>query len=645
MELNDREILHQMLANKAKINDELNAHYSSIRAIEEKLREMRGPQLQYFRQRIADVDTKIEAKRAKIEADEKAAAIKAKEQSQDDFMREIAEEIKSLVGDWSTLKKARDYQHQDVLMTYAAFKNGKNGFLNADDMGAGKTMIAIICMRILSAHIQKTEGRFPNMLWLTKKSLIGEPGITGPTQAEIKKWWPELKVFTPKDAKKLAEREWSLEIYEMMDGLYMANYEFVRSTPKVFNYKWDFVIIDEVHKLKGGANPSGPTDIWKACKDLLIHTKFNLMLTGTPMVNSPDEMWSYLHIFSPERFPSLKQFRKDFCDYKFMAGEWKLEVNPIKILENALRGQMVRRSREEFGIQLPKMDYQVIEMGMLPAQRELYRQMKEQFFVWLDSQNTDSINATVIIAQLMRLRQIALWPPSIKVERVTSKSNPLVELMNPTELKAELIEAGMPDDYVAIEKSVAVFEGIKIDEAMDRIEMVTSIPNPQSTDDNPVTEQIVVFCTMNEPLREIQRRCDARNITCEVISGQSTSREKGRNLETEFQEGKIQVLCLNSAMGEGLNLQKNPEYWIGGASFGILLDKWWSPARNNQCIGRIHRQGSDIPVTFWEFQIPHSVDIFIDGLNAEKEAKFGSIMESDVIRPKDEWKRYLKEIL
>jgi SNF2 family DNA or RNA helicase len=94
-------------------------------------------------------------------------------------------------------------------------------------------------------------------------------------------------------------------------------------------------------------------------------------------------------------------------------------------------------------------------------------------------------------------------------------------------------------------------------------------------------------------------------------------------------------------MGEGLNLQKNPEHWPGGASYGIFLDLWWSPARNEQCIKRIHRQGSNIPVFIYELQNVPSVDQFIKAKNEEKNEQFNSIMESKEIRPASEWKKIL----
>ena len=88
---------------------------------------------------------------------------------------------------------------------------------------------------------------------------------------------------------------------------------------------------------------------------------------------------------------------------------------------------------------------------------------------------------------------------------------------------------------------------------------------------------------------------------------------------------------------EGLNLQKNPDFWPGGASYAIMMDLWWSPARNEQAEARIHRQGANEPVTVYILQNNDSVDAFIAMLLEEKSRIFSQIMEADELRPVTDW--------
>src|SRR3546814_7024934 len=42
---------------------------------------------------------------------------------------------------------------------------------------------------------------------------------------------------------------------------------------------------------------------------------FQIYLSGTPMQNAPEEMWSYLHMFDPEMFPNVRDFQHRFTTW------------------------------------------------------------------------------------------------------------------------------------------------------------------------------------------------------------------------------------------------------------------------------------------------------------------------------------------
>lgn len=531
-------------------------------------------------------------------------ALKAK-QDADAIFQETADLVKNIVSEFEAWNAAHPYQVEDVISAVHAYLTGKGGFLNANDLGLGKTYESIVTLYIISEIHKRSTGKKPNILWLTKTSILK----TGGTINEFKRWWPDFKIVPVSGSDAKAKRAFTFELVSMMNAAVITNYETVRTTPELHAIHWDFVVMDEVHKLKGGANSNGPTAIWEAVKNLCGTVKFTMMLSGTPMVNKPQEMWSYLHIFNPQRFPSLKDFENAFCEYKNFAGEFQLAVNPAKILQNALKGQMIRRRRDEVGLQLPELTRTDVLVEHTPLQAEAYQAMREQFFIWLDEQAGQAITATAIIAQLTRLRQINVWPAGIKLK----------------------------DGEGNVINTLDIRESGKIDECMDIIE------NAQ--------DQVVVFSTFNEPFVEIAKRCEkilrpdgsGVGLTCKVISGETSKQLDG--LEKEFQDGKIDVLCINSSMGEGLNLQKNPNVWKGGASIAVFLDLWWNPARNDQCEGRIHRQGAHQPVTIYRLFVERTIDYFVLDKVESKRAQFDSIMESDEIRPSSDWKDYLEGMI
>jgi SNF2 family DNA or RNA helicase len=317
------------------------------------------------------------------------------------------------------------------------------------------------------------------------------------------------------------------------------------------------------------------------------------------MVNRVAELWAYLHIFDPNKFDNLRKFERAFNIYQEMGGK----VQTGKILDLCLKDRMVHRNRNEVGLQLPELTIEIRDLEYNEQQQEVADQMKKQFYIWLDEQQEAALTATAIIAQLLRLRQISVWP---------------------------VFQQTRTDDYGnELVVKVDVQDSCKIDEAMDIIEEAN--------------DQVVLFCNFNEPLAEIQRRCRSLNLRCEVISG-ATSRTMDQ-MEVGFQQGEIDVLCINSSMGEGLNLQKNPDQWPGGAAIGIHLDRWWNPARDTQCNGRIHRQGANIPVTIYMLHTPGSVDDFVAALSDEKAELFEGIMSDSRIRPAFQWKEEIKKLM
>jgi SNF2 family DNA or RNA helicase len=271
-----------------------------------------------------------------------------------------------------------------------------------------------------------------------------------------------------------------------------------------------------------------------------------------------------------------------------------------------LKGQTIRRRRDEVKIQLPDLTREFIYLEMNDEQSRLYTQMRDKFYVWLNEQaeNKKALTATAIIAQLTRLRQINTWGGGIKIKDAETGTF----------------------EYLDCQDSV------KVDEAFDRCQQLIESG-----------EQVVTFSAQfNGPLYELNRRLIEAGYKSAVITGEETQSGMTSKLEEDFQQKKLDVLCINMATGsEGLNLQKNPERWPGGASYAILFDLWYSPARNEQAEARIHRQGATDPVTIYILQCNDSVDAFIAGILKEKSGTFAAIMESDAIRPSTDWRDFM----
>ncbi len=524
---------------------------------------------------------------------------KAKKEAEAKIYERTAQIVREIVKDFENWSKLHVYQVEDVISIVHAYLNGERGMLNANEMGLGKTLETIVANYIITALFEREFARKPHILWLTKASILE----TNSTKNEIARWHPELKVIPISGSEKKEMREFLVKL--AYDGHWpiITNYETVRTTDNMKNLKWDIIIMDEVHKLKGGVNANGPTQIWEAVRDISRDSKFMQILSGTPIVNKAEEMWSYLHIFDPVTFNDPNKFRNQFSSLRSVAGELKVVVDTEKLLRLALKGRMIRRTAVEVGQELPELT-QIDQIGKHnPQQAAAYQQMRERFFVWLDETKAP-LTANAIIAQLTRLRQINVWPVFD------------FKITNPETGEEVKHRLDVPDSW-------------KIDEAMDIIFLAQ--------------DQVVIGSNFNTPMEEIKRRCTENGQRCEIID--STYKDKMGEYEADFQQGKIDVLCINLAMGEGLNLQKNPEMWPGGAAVGITLDRWWNSARNEQFMKRIHRQGATIPCFFYHLYVERSVDYFIKAIIEEKDMELKAIMDSKVVRPASEWKKYLGDLI
>lgn len=597
-----------------KLIDETSSHRDKVIEVEVKYQTKHheiSAKILALRAQLDSLHTKQyeECKKLRDKYDEDMARLNAlrKQKAEEEAnaaYEETAKLIKEICDDFAAWNMAREYQVEDVVRIVHQFLIGSTGVMNANEMSLGKTFESIIALYIIRILFEQKYGRKPTMLWLTKASIVE----TGGTKNEATRWDPTLKMFPLRGSDAKPVREMVFKMMGSGGSCVLTNYETLRTTPQARKVQWDLVVMDEVHKLKGGANANGATAIWSTVKDVVGTSKFIMMLTGTPLVNKVEEIWSYLHIFDPVVFPDARRFARQFSAFKDMSGKLQFSLQSERLLKDILKGRLIRRTAHEVGLQMPPVTYIDTVLPHNLEQGDIYQQMKKNFFVWLEGQDKP-LTAMALLAQLTRLRQINVLPVA------TFKSTD--EFGNETITKLDVRDSS------------------KLDEAVEII---------QQTDD-----QVIVFCTFNEPLNELAFRLQVEGLSSAVISSETTKSMSA--FEIGFQNKEIDVLLINSAMGEGMNLHKDIAKWTGGARAVIMLDRWWNPARNRQCIARAVRPETDQsvkerePVMVYNLYCDGSVDYFIQALIDEKAAQFDSITEAKELRPASEWRDMLKKLL
>lgn len=142
-------------------------------------------------------------------------------------------------------------------------------------------------------------------------------------------------------------------------------------------------IADEGHYL---CNPKSIRT--KAFKELCQGLSKVLILSGTPLVNRPAELWPLLNILRPSKWPNFYQYAHRFCNAKLMPwGRWDFRgaSNLPQLHKDLNRYVMVRRKKEEVLSQLPPKTTNIIPIEINNKQE--YNRAVKDFINWLKDKN------------------------------------------------------------------------------------------------------------------------------------------------------------------------------------------------------------------------------------------------------------------
>lgn len=251
-----------------------------------------------------------------------------------------------MIPDWSVLDRMKnpkgdplmEFQKEDIRQMVARRHN-----LNALDMGLGKTIEAITLIEVLKIR---------NVLIVVKAS------IKRGWKRKIDEWALTKRVIQIVD-KRTEHIEELAEIIIINYDLVIHSYIFAQLTQR----QWDLIICDEAHYLK---NKDAKRTKAILAKGGLAHCSTrSLMLTGTPVLNRPIELYPMLKTFAPlvlGKYNDYWKYAKRYCDAWQDGFTFNVTgASNIKELNEKLRQfYMIRRMTHEVEIQLPKKRYEMV---------------------------------------------------------------------------------------------------------------------------------------------------------------------------------------------------------------------------------------------------------------------------------------------
>ncbi|MCU4713817.1 MULTISPECIES: DEAD/DEAH box helicase [Bacillus cereus group] len=252
------------------------------------------------------------------------------------------------------------------------------GGILADDMGLGKTLQSIAFIDSVLTEIR--EKKLP-ILVVSPSSLVYN-------------WFSELKKFAPHiraviaDGNQAERRKILKDITEF--DVVITSYPLLRRDIRLYARPFHTLFLDEAQAFK---NPT--TQTARAVKTIQAEYRFGL--TGTPVENSLEELWSIFHVVFPELLPGRKEF-----------GDLRRED-----IAKRVKPFVLRRLKGDVLNELPEKIEHLQSSELLPDQKSLYAaylaKLREETLKHLDK-DTLRKNKIRILAGLTRLRQICCHP-------------------------------------------------------------------------------------------------------------------------------------------------------------------------------------------------------------------------------------------
>jgi non-specific serine/threonine protein kinase len=463
----------------------------------------------------------------------------------------------------------RPYQIEGVKWLLEHYNNGLGACL-ADDMGLGKTLQTLSTLVAVQEQLEfkKTKNvqldLFGNEINVPKeylKALIVLPSSL------VFNWYNEARKCTPhfrrvqyigNDREKISKK---LEKYDLIFTSYSVVY---RDLSILENYNFRYLILDESQYIK-----NKKSKVFMAVNQ--IKATHKIALSGTPIENSLDDLWSQMQFINPNIFGSYAFFVEN---YKIPI-EKKQDKEILLELKNIISPFILRRTKEEVLKDLPELSEQIFYCEMEPEQEKLYEEEKSKarnFLLKTEGSGRDKIN---IINTLMRLRQLSNHPKMIDSESEMDSGK-----------------------YIAVTRYLD-----------------TLVQSNQKT---------IIFSSFVSNLNFYKNWCKENKIEFCELTGKTPQKEREFQVNL-FQKNEKTLLFFISlkAGGVGLNITK--------ASYVVFLDPWWNPFSEKQGIGRAHRIGQLNKVNVIRFITKNTVEEKIIRLQENKKILADSLLDENFI--------------
>jgi superfamily II DNA or RNA helicase len=465
--------------------------------------------------------------------------------------------------------RLRPYQRTGVNWLQHLGANGLGGIL-ADEMGLGKTIQALAWLAAVKDHGAPGGRALPTAPVGLDRRASRKPSLVICPTSLVTNWQAEAARFTPGLKTLLLHgpnRQARFADIASHD-LVITSYALLRRDSEQYaRWEFDTVILDEAQHIKNRFS-----QIAQATKALKAEHRF--VLTGTPMENSLDDLWSIFDFLMPGYLGPAKEFKDRYETPIVRAGD----AAALRRLRQRLRPFVLRRTKAEVAPELPPRIEQVAWCEMSAEQQSVYQAILEQgrreVFEHA-GKGGDAKQRMAVLTTLTRLRQACCHLDLLPARDGKVWSEPSAKL----ELCLELIEEARSGGH-----------------------------------------RVLVFSQFVKLLRLLETALRAQELTWCYLDGATVDRQGEVRRFQESPEIPVFLISLKAG-GTGLNLT--------GADTVIHFDPWWNPAVEEQATARAHRIGQTNIVTSYKLIAQGSVEEKIVRLQEKKKELIANTLAND----------------
>ncbi len=431
--------------------------------------------------------------------------------------REMAERETELVKQLElnrlelNLLKVPLYHYQLRGALFAAYRGR---CILGDDMGLGKTVQTMAAAELLA-----------------RERGIERVLVVAPASVKYQ-WETEIRKFTDRPVQVIEGGHKARRAQYAQATFYrLVNYEqILRDLDELNAWQPDLIVLDEAQRIK---NWEAKTS--RAVKRL--RSRYALVLTGTPLENKIEELYSIVQFVDDRRLGPAFQFLND---HRVIDDKGKLlGYRNLDKLREKLEPILLRRTRAEVLTQLPARTDNTVYVEMTDAQRGPYAEQQFTLARLVHKKYLTEIDRRRILCCIVNMRM--LCDSTFLYDKETNVSPKLEEF---SELMRELVAAG--------------------------------------------PHKVVVFSQWETMLRKAAEVLERLKIEYVTLHGGVPSKQRRGLMERFREDPNCRVFLSTDAGGTGLNLQ--------AADTVINLEVPWNPAVLEQRIARVHRMGQHRPV-------------------------------------------------